>query len=147
MPNRVAAVRVTTERFGDLEVAADRVLSFPDGLPGFAEAHGFVLVDVTDNEEFYWLQSADDPSLAFLCANPWPFYPDYAPEVPDDDQSALELDTAEDAMVLTILTVHREENLVTANLLGPVVVNQRTRMGRQVVLFGDEYPVQAPLVA
>ena len=141
-------MRVTTERFGDLDVAADRVLDFPDGLPGFAEAHGFVLVDVKDNEVFFWLQSTEDPALAFLCAIPWPFFPEYAPEVPDDDQSALELESAEDAMVLTILTVHREEgNLITANLLGPVVVNQRTRMGRQVVLFGDEYPVQAPLVA
>ena len=140
-------MRVTTERFGDLDVAADRVLSFPDGLPGFAEAHGFVLVDVKDNETFYWLQSTEDPALAFLCAIPWPFFPDYAPEVPDDDQTALELETAEDAMVLTILTVHREQNSITANLLGPVVVNQRTRVGRQVVLFSDEYPVQAPLVA
>jgi flagellar assembly factor FliW len=136
-----------TDRFGELEVADDRVLAFPDALPGFAEAHRFVLVEVEDNEVFYWLQSADDPALAFLCANPWPFYPDYAPEVPDDDQSALELESAEDAMVLCILTVHREENYITANLLGPIVVNQRTRVGRQVVLFGDEYPVQAPLVA
>jgi flagellar assembly factor FliW len=143
----VTPVRVTTDRFGDLEVDADRVLMFPDALPGFAEAHRFVLVDVADNEWFFWLQSADDPSLAFLCANPWPFFPDYAPVVPDDDQSALELETAEDAMVLTIVTVHREEESITANLLGPVVVNQRTRVGRQVVLFGDEYPVQAPLVA
>ena len=143
----MTAVRVTTERFGDLDVAADRVLSFPDGLPGFADAHGFVLVDVKDNEVFFWLQSTEDPALAFLCAVPWPFFPEYAPEVPDDDQTALELETAEDAMVLTILTVHREDNLITANLLGPVVVNQRTRVGRQVVLFSDEYPVQAPLVA
>ncbi|HVV35373.1 MAG TPA: flagellar assembly protein FliW [Acidimicrobiales bacterium] len=140
-------MRVTTERFGDLDVAADRVLSFPDGLPGFADAHGFVLVDVQDNEAFFWLQSTEDPGLAFLCAIPWLFFPEYAPEVPDDDQTALELETAEDAMVLTILTVHREESYVTANLLGPVVVNQRTRVGRQVVLFGDDYPVQAPLVA
>ena len=140
-------MRVTTDRFGELEVEEDRVLSFPDALPGFAEAHRFVLVDVKDNDVFFWLQSVDDPTLAFLCANPWPFYPDYAPEVPDDDQTALELESAEDAMVLCILTVHREENRITANLLGPIVVNQRTRVGRQVVLFGDQYPVQAPLVA
>ena len=140
-------VRVTTDRFGDLDVDADRILTFPDALPGFADAHRFILVDVPDNEWFFWLQSADDPTLAFLCANPWPFFPDYAPVVPDDDQAALELETAEDAMVLTIVTVHREDSTITANLLGPVVVNQRTRVGRQVVLFSDEYPVQAPFAA
>lgn len=136
---------VTTERFGDIDVATDRVLSFPDAVPGFPDSHQYVLVDISNDDTFYWLQSVDDPALAFLCAVPWPFFPDYAPEVSDDDQSALALDKAEDAMVLCILTVQREERAITANLLGPVVVNQNTRVGRQVVLMGDEYPVQAPL--
>lgn len=140
-------MRVTTERFGDLDVAADRVLTFPDALPGFTDAHRFVLVEVEGNEVFYWLQSVDDPSLAFLCAVPWSFFPDYEPLVPDDDQASLELEQAEDAMVLTILTVNREINEITANLLGPLVVNQKTRVGRQVVLIGDDYPVQALLSA
>ena len=114
---------------------------------GFADARRFVLVDVEDNDVFYWLQSVDDPSLAFLCAVPWAFFPDYSPVVPDDDQESLELETAEDAMVLTILTVHREAKQITANLLGPLVVNQNTRIGRQVVLLGDDYSVQEPLSA
>lgn len=140
-------VLVTTERFGDLDVSADRVLSFPDALPGFPEARRFVLVEVPDSEVYFWLQSADDPSLAFLCAIPWPFFPDYAPVVPDDDQEALDLTREEDAMVLCMLTVHREEKTITANLLGPVVVNMESRVGRQVVLHSDDYPVQAPLAS
>lgn len=140
-------MQVTTDRFGDLEVADDRVLTFPDALPGFAEAHRFVLVDVSDDDTFYWLQSVDQPSLAFLCAVPWGFFPDYEPLVPDDDQEALELTDAGDAMVLSILTVHREDRRITANLLGPVVVNQKTRVGRQVVLRDDDLSVQAELSA
>ena len=41
-------MRVTTQRFGDLDVATDRLLTFPDALPGFADARRFVLVDVED---------------------------------------------------------------------------------------------------
>jgi flagellar assembly factor FliW len=143
----VTSVVVPTERFGDLEITDDRVLSFPDALPGFAEAHRFVLVEVPDSDVYFWLQSVDDPALAFLCAIPWGFFPDYAPEVPDEDQEALALTREEDAMVLCMLTVHREEQSITANLLGPVVVNMQTRVGRQVVLYSDEYPVQAPLAS
>lgn len=123
------------------------MLSFPDALPGFPGSHGFVLVEVPDSEVYFWLQSVEDPALAFLCAIPWEFFPDYAPEVPDDDQEMLDLTSEEDAMVLCLLTVHREEETITANLLGPLVINQVTRVGRQVVLYGDEYPVQAPLAS
>lgn len=143
----MTTVLVTTDRFGDLDVSDDRVLSFPDALPGFPEARRFVLVNVTDSDVYFWLQSLDDPALAFLCAIPWGFFPDYAPEVPDDDQEMLELTREEDAMVLCLLTVHREENSITANLLGPVIVNMQSRVGRQVVLYSDEYPVQAPLAS
>jgi flagellar assembly factor FliW len=140
-------VRVSTERFGELEVEDDRILTFPDGLPGFPQATKFALIDVHGNEAFLWLQSLEDPTLAFLSTVPWPFFPDYEPEVPDSEQELLGLTDAGDAMVLCLLTIRREEGEVTANLLGPLVVNQRTRVGRQVVLADSDYPLRAPLVA
>ena len=140
-------MRVPTERFGELEVADERVLDFPEGLPGFREARRFAMVEVPDNDVFFWLQSIDDPALAFLCTVPWPFFPDYEPELPETDQEALGLTEATDAMVLCLLTVRREEQEVTANLLGPLVVNQRTRTGRQVVLADSTWPLRAPLSA
>ena len=140
-------MRVSTERFGDLDVEDDRILTFPEGLPGFPGATKFALIDVHGNEAFLWLQSLEDPSLAFLSTVPWPFFPDYEPEVPDSEQQLLELTDASDAMVLCLLTIRREEGEVTANLLGPLVVNQRTRIGRQVVLADSDYPLRAPLVA
>jgi flagellar assembly factor FliW len=143
----VPLVRVVTERFGELDVEDDRVLDFPDGLPGFSEATRFALVPVTGNEAFFWLQSVDDPALAFLSAIPWPFFPDYEPEVPDADQEALGLTTPDDVLVLCLLTIRREERQVTANLMGPLVVNQLTRTGRQIVLADSDYPLQAPLTA
>ena len=142
----MAAVRVPTERFGDLDVDEEKILAFPDGLPGFPEARRFTLVPVPENDVFLWLQAVDDPALAFLCTVPWPFFPDYEPELPDVDEEALALADAGDAMVLCMLTVRREERTVTANLLGPVVINQRTRTGRQVVLADSQYPLRAPLV-
>lgn len=138
---------VVTERFGDLEVPDDRLLSFPQGLPGFPDARRFALVDGRDTGVFYWLQSVDDAALAFLCAVPWAFFPDYALDLSDDEEAALELASADQAMVLSILTVHREEQRITANLLGPVVVNQVTRTGRQVVLAGADDLLQVPLPA
>jgi flagellar assembly factor FliW len=143
----VTGVRVATARFGELEVDEERVLTFPDGLAGFSGAKRFTLVEVPGNEAFLWLQSLDDPALAFLSTIPWPFFPDYEPEVPESDQELLALADPTDALVLCLLTVRRDEGEVTANLLGPLVVNQRTRTGRQVVLADSKHALRAPLVA
>lgn len=140
-------MQVETARFGLIDVADDRILSFPDGLPGFPDAHQFALIDVADNDVVYWLQCLDDPGLAFMAAVPWPFFPDYEPEIDDDSQAALGLTDAADAMVLCLLTVHREQQQVTANLLGPVVVNHHTRIGAQIVLDDSELTTDAPLAA
>lgn len=145
--------RVESDRFGPLDVDEERFLSFPEGLPGFPGSHRFVLLDAAaldendDEPTVFWLQSAEDPALAFLCAVPWPFFPEYAPSIPDGDQASLQLQAADDALVLCLLTVHRAEHRMSANLLGPIVVNRHTRVGRQVVLADADWPLQAPLAA
>lgn len=144
--DNVAPMQVQTERFGVVEVERDRVVTFDEGLPGFPEARRFTLIEVPESgATFFWIQSVDDPGLAFLSVVPWPYFPDYTPELPELDQDLLGLEAAEDALVLCLLTVDREHERVTANLLGPVIVNQRNRAGRQVVLAEQDLPTQAPL--
>jgi flagellar assembly factor FliW len=140
-------VQVASDRFGALDVDDERILEFDEGLLGFPDARRFALIDSHDTGVYYWLQSVDDPALAFLTVVPWPFFPDYEPDLSDDEQGALALRAASEAMVLCLLTVQRESQAITANLLGPLVVNSTTRKGRQVVLAESGYPVRAPLAA
>lgn len=140
-------VQVASDRFGVLEIDDDRILQFDDGLLGFPDAHRFALIDSHDTGVYYWLQSLEDPALAFLTVVPWPFFPDYEPDLSGTEQDELSLRTPADAMVLCLLTVQREAATITANLLGPLVVNSHTRKGRQVVLAESGYPVRAPLAA
>ncbi len=142
----MAELVVRTERFGEVRVDEDQVIDLPDGLLGFVAMTTAVLVPVDDDGLFFWLQSVDDPALAFLVLTPWPLFPDYAPELSDADQAALDLADASDALVLCLVTSHVEPRRFTANLLGPVVVNQRRRLGRQVVLDAD-LPTRAELPA
>ena len=135
---------IESEQLGAVEVDDSKVLSFPDGLLGFPDIGRFALVDAGDDATYFWLQALDDPQLAFLAAVPWAFFPEYEPVLSDSDQEALGLTDAADAMVLCLLTIG--DDAVTANLLGPLVVNAVTRVGRQVVLDGD-LPTRAPLAA
>lgn len=136
---------IESDQLGAVEVDETKVLTFPDGLLGFPDVTRFALVDAGDDGTYFWLQALDDPQLAFLAAVPWAFFPEYAPELSTSDQDALELTDARDAIVLCLLTI--TEDAVTANLLGPLVVNAVTRSGRQVVLGDTEYTTRAPLAA
>lgn len=140
------SVVLETSRFGELLIAPETVITITDGIPGFTDFTNFVLLEVSPEEPLYWLQSIDDGELAFLSCVPFAYFPDYELELGDDDEAALAVEDPADLLVLSLLTVDRENNSVTANLLGPIVVNQRARLARQVVMVGD-HPVQAPLGA
>ncbi|MCB0995988.1 MAG: flagellar assembly protein FliW [Acidimicrobiales bacterium] len=135
--------QIETLRFGTITVSDDEIVDIPDGVPGFPEFQRCVLVPV-DQAMFWWLQSTEDPELAFLSVVPWPFFPDYEPEVPAGEQDVLGLSDPGDALVLCLVTVHRDPDRFTANLLAPVVVNQSSRRARQIVLDQD-LPSQAEL--
>jgi flagellar assembly factor FliW len=137
-------VVIQTDRFGELSIDADQILAIPGGIPGFPTMHRAVLLPVDPDNLFFWIQAADDPALAFLAVVPWTFFPDYEPEIPTQDQDELGLNDAHDALVLCLVTVHRDPDRLTANLLGPVIVNTATSTARQVVLERD-LPVQADL--
>ena len=108
-------------------------LYFAGGLPGFPDARRFVLVRLGDEASpFSVLRSLDDgeddrPGLEFVVTHPAMFFPDYEPEIDDDVAGRLELKSAEDALLLVIVTVADPVSASTANLLGPIVVNRHTR--------------------
>ena len=123
-------------------------LHFASGLPGFPDARRFVLVRLGDElSPFSVLRSLDNPTdLEFIVTHPGLFFPDYAPEVDDDTADRLELKSADDALLLVIVTVTDPVAASTANLLGPIVVNRHTRAAAQAVLGASGYNTREALV-
>jgi flagellar assembly factor FliW len=123
-----------------------KVLEFRDGIPGFPGSRRFVLTDLSEDGSFQLLQSLDEEGVSMVVSVPWPFFPDYTPELGDSEQRELGLSAPEDAVVFCPVTLDSEASTVYFNLLGPFVVNTRTRQGRQVVLTDPRHPLRAPLV-
>ena len=123
----------------------DQHLEFEDGIPGFPEARRFQLVELVEEGAFQLLQSVEDPGLALVVAVPWLFFPDYAPELSEVDQSGLEIESESDAVVFCAVTLDSDNKTAYMNLLGPFVVNVRSRKGRQIVLTDQDYPLRAEL--
>ncbi len=143
-------MKITSSRFGDFEVPDERAIQIVDGLLGIPDSTRYVVVEIDDDSPYFWVQSADQSELAFLATTPWLFYPDYEFELDDAVQAELGVETVEDVEVVVLLTVHRDGDDVTAltaNLLGPVVVNTETRRGKQLVLDSSAYSTQEALVS
>src|SRR5271157_1456904 len=110
----------------DLGVNAECRIQMPLGLLGFEQYKSFALVTKPEEEPFLWLQVVEEPKLAFLVMSPFVVVPDYQPDL-----------CAEDPLIFNIVTV-RGAQQATINLKGPIVLNRRTLVAKQVI------PLNAP---
>ena len=149
MTTNLRSMQIATSRFGMLDAAEDQIVTIEGGLLGFPDAASFVRLPVEDADGWMWLQSITDRELAFLAISAFSFFPTYDIDLPDSDAESLGLVEAADAEVLALVTIrHTDEGgvaAVTANLLGPLVINRNTAIGRQVVLSDSQYSTCEPV--
>ncbi len=132
--------KVNTLRFGEIEVAEEKVVHFEDGIPAFEDEHEFLIIPYDDESPYVFLQSITTPDLAFLMTMPFVFFPDYEFELDGESQNKLGIKTQEDMLIYTLLTIPGGKVAeMTANLMAPVVLNQNTMQARQVVLDKSRY--------
>ncbi len=128
---------------GDIDVPEIR---FGGGLPGFPGLERFILRQWGDQSSpFSVLESLDDPDLSFVVVPPALFFPDYEPVIRDEVADEIGITTAEDAMLLVIVTVRTPVQDSTANLLGPLIINIHDLVGVQAILDPDSHSAAAPL--
>ena len=132
--------KVNTIRFGEVEVAEDKVVHFADGIPAFEDEHEFVIVPYDEESPYVFLQSLTTPDLAFLMTVPFVFFPDYEFELDDENQDKLELTRQEDMLIYMLITVNGGKvQDMTANLMAPIVLNTANMQARQLVLDRSNY--------
>ena len=120
----------------DFEAPAANTFTLPHGLIGFSRYTRAELLYLPDHLPFLWmkLQSPTD-SVHFIVIEPGGIVPGYEPEIFDDDAFTLDIKNPAEAMVLNIVTMQQQNPIdATANLVGPIIVNRRLRVGRQVVI-------------
>lgn len=137
-------MEVHTTRFGTVEIAEDRIITFPKGLLGFQQHKRFCLLQPNDDACFFWLQSLEDPALAFVVTDPHLFVQNYAVPIRSDQMEDLSISTLEDAQVFVI--VNKVGTSLTGNLQGPLVVNTLKRTGEQFVLAEKKWTTRHELM-
>jgi len=131
---------IESKYFGELEFAEEKIITFAHGLIAFAQMKRFILIENQDSENpLWWLQSIDEPELAFVVINPFAFKADYEFELSPEDVEELAIQSQEDIVILAIVVVPEEVKKMTANLLAPVIFNARLKKGKQIVLQDKQY--------
>lgn len=137
-------MKINTSRFGTVDVSDSDLMEFSDGLLGFESLKKFFIVDPADETLILWLQSVDEPDVAFPMLEPKLFKGDYKVRLSANELRSLKIDSAsgKDTLVYCILTIPGDVAAMTANLKAPVVINTTSRLARQVVLQENEYSVK-----
>ncbi len=135
-------MEVQTTRFGPIQIDADDVIRFAEGVPGFPDCRDWVLLADGRSAALAWLQSVNRPEIAFAVVSPRRYVPGYRLHVARRELEPLEAEDLQSIRVLAI--VGKSDRSVTLNLKAPVVINVDRRLGRQVIANG-ELPVQHEL--
>jgi len=131
-------------RFGEIEYDPENILEFPEGLIGFEELRKFIVMPNEKDGPLFWIQSVEDPQVAFVLTDPIGFYYDYK-IVPDGrERQKLGIDDKADVHVLSVVTVPEDLN-VTLNLAAPILFAPETNRALQVVLEGTTFSSKTEL--
>ena len=137
----MSAITIDSSRFGTIEIPAERVIEFPNGLIGLGGSR-YTLLLREESQPFLWLHSLDDPSLALPVANPWHFFADYAVELTDEESTGITADPSDVEVYVTVRAGSQLSDFY-ANLRAPILVAEGK--GHQVINEAADAPVRAPL--
>lgn len=137
-------MEVRTTRFGVIDIAEDRVITFPQGILGFPGLTRYCLLQPGDDACFFWLQCVDDANLAFVVTDPTFFERDYSVPIRQEQMESLGLDKLEDAQVFVI--VNKIDDQLTGNFQGPLVINTVSKVAEQMVLAEKRWTTRHTLM-
>lgn len=135
-------MRITTKRFGKLDIPCDQLFLFPAGLIGMENRRQWVLVPDPTTPTVAWLQSTTRGDCALPMISPRTFFSDYKVRVADRDLSVLRLRSGAETFILT--TVSEHAGAITTNLRAPVLLNLQQHLGAQLITTDDQ-PVRQSL--
>ena len=139
-------MKINTVRFGEIEIDENRIFDFKLPIIGFNELSKFVLLDLNKDKFFKWLQSVEDPSLAFPVVSVFSLDLEYSVDLPDNVIDILKINNVESILVMNIASIPQDDPQgTTINLLAPLIFNLDTQTAGQIILSGSGYDISFPL--
>ena len=137
---------IETKIFGEISVDESKLISFPQGIIGFPELKGFLLIhDGDGNGNIKWMQSIQEPAFAMPVVDPLTVIPEYNPDIEDELLKPIGDVTQENMLVIVTITVPKDIEKMSVNLKAPIIINSDTRKAAQLIIDRDKYQVKFPI--
>ena len=137
---------LNTVKFGEIEIEESRVFDFVLPVIGFNDLKKFIILDPNKETLFKWLQSIEDPGLAFPIISVASLNYDYSVDLSDSVVKALDIQNPESLLVMNITSIPQDNPRgTTINLLAPLIFNLDNLTAGQVVLSGSGYDISYPM--
>ncbi len=136
-------MKAATRLFGEIEIDESKIITFEDGIIGFPDMKKFTLIfeEKEGRPSISWLQSMDEPEIAFPVMDPLFVCETYNPSVEDELLKNLGTIKEDNLYVLVTVTVPQNIKELAVNLKAPIVINTDTRKASQIIVE-DDLPVR-----
>ena len=129
---------IQTKLLGEVEIQPSEIITFEQGVPGFPNNKKFALLGITEDLPIAMLQSMEDVDVNFVVAYPFAFKKDYAFDLSEQDKEDLNIKEQEDIVTYVVVTLKDTFEASTLNLLAPIIINTKNKLGKQIVLNDNE---------
>lgn len=131
-------------RFGEVRYDPENTIHFPEGLIGFESLRDFIVMPNKKNGPLFWIQSVEDPDIAFVLTDPTNFFLDYKVVPNESERAKLKMKKGDDCYALSVVTVPPDRQ-ITFNLLAPILFAPITNRALQVIIENSAYQTRTPL--
>ncbi|PKM67414.1 MAG: flagellar assembly protein FliW [Firmicutes bacterium HGW-Firmicutes-2] len=137
-------MKINTKHFGEVEIDEERIVVFEQGIFGFEDSKRYVMLyeDEETKNGLCWMQSVDEEGLSLPVINPMFWFPEYSPEVADEQIARIGALKEEDLNLFSVVVITDNIESMTTNLKAPIVVNIQTKKGMQVIAANEEYEIK-----
>ena len=146
---RSKVLKIETTKFGTIQIEEEKIITMPAGMLGFQGRKRFIILERKETQPFYWYQCVDDPALAFVIINPYLFKPDYSVDLkPTLKEMSWEADGEENLKLYVVVntsTSNGATDKITANLIGPLLINTQRCEAVQMFIHNNLYSHKYPI--
>jgi flagellar assembly factor FliW len=139
-------VNVVTARFGEIEVTEEQIYTLVSPIPGFPVTKSFFFIQKEKIAPFQWMQSVEESDVTFVVVEPHHFFHDYFPAISSGELKGLGIERVEESLLMAIVVLPEDMTKMTANLRGPLLINNVTRKMKQVFLESEKWTVKESIV-
>lgn len=136
--------KISPDALLDNGTSQNKIILFPNGIPGFEELKNFRLLREPQNPAVFILQSVEKSDINFPLVLPHTFGINYDIELTDEEAAIISAKESTEIIVFLVLAKDAEarkakKDSIVANIAGPVVINIESMKGYQKILTAMDY--------